>query len=134
MSLRHSKAMEWEELLRRVFDRIDEELEMKYGAQFPLHPARPPSGATASREHDGLFDIGAAFTPGYGSTYGRGYIVEVRMATLANVPADIIEQIEREVVERLRHELPKAFPERHLRIERDGHTFKIIGDLSLGSA
>lgn len=120
--------------MREVFARIDEDLEAKYGNRYPLHPSRPTSGSTASREQDGLFDIGAAFTPGFGSRHGRGYIVEVRMATLADVPPEVVEQIEREVVERLRAELPDAFPGRELRVERDGHRYKIVGDLSLGKA
>lgn len=134
MSLRHWKAMDWEGRLREVFDRIDADLEAKYGDRYPLHPNRPPSGSTASREHDGLFDIGAVFTPGFGSRHGRGYVVEVRMATLSDVPPEVVERIEREVAERLRAELPRAFPGRDLRVERDGHRYKIVGDLSLGNA
>jgi hypothetical protein len=134
MSVRHWKATEWEQRLREVFRRIDEELEARYGARYPLHPARSPRGTTASHEDDGLFDIGAVFTPGFGSQQGRGYLVEVRMATLANVPADVVERIERDVVERLRAELPKAFPNQNLRVERDGHHYKIIGGLALGNA
>jgi len=132
VSLRHWKATEWEGRLREVFDRIDDELEAKYGRQYPLHPARPPAGSTASREADGLFDIGAVFTPGFGSHHGRGYLVEVRLATPAKVPPAVVEQIEEEVVERLKALLPEAFPGRELRVERDGHLYKIIGDLSLG--
>ncbi len=126
--------MDWEGRLREVFDRIDEHLERKYGGQYPLHPNRPPSGTTDSREQDGLFDLGAAFTPGFGSKHGRGYVVEIRLATLSHVPPEVVEEIEREAVERLRAELPAAFPGRDLRVERDGHRYKIVGDLSLGEA
>jgi len=134
MSLRHWKALDWEGRLREVFDRIDGDLERKYGARYALHPSRPPSGSTASREHDGLFEIGAVFTLGIGSRHGRGYIVEVRMATLNALPADVRSRIEEEVVERLRAALPDAFPGRDLRVERDGPVYKIVGDLSLGTA
>ncbi len=120
--------------LKAVFDRIDAHLEQRYGQRYPLHPARPTHGATANREHDGLFDIGAAFSVGLGSAHGRGYVVEVRLATLANVPAAVRHQIEREVADWLREELPAAFPGRRLRVERDGPVYKIVGDLGLGNA
>jgi hypothetical protein len=32
-------------------------------------------------------------------------------------------------VERLRQELPREFPDRQLRVERDGPVYKIYGDL-----
>lgn len=132
MSLRHHRVVQWEEVLRQVFERIDTSLEEKYGRDYPLHPARPRHGTTASREADGLFDLGAAFTPGYGSEHGTGYVVQVTMATLSSVPASVKEAMELEVVERLAAELPVAFPGRDLRVERDGPVFKIVGDLSLG--
>ncbi len=123
--MRHPKAIEWEETLKRVFDEIDHALEERYGNRYNLHPARPPRGATSNPESDGLFNVGAAFTAGYGSEFGPGYIVEVRMATLDRMPPDVIEQIEQEVVEMLREKLPQAFPGRQLHVSR--------GDLSLGA-
>lgn len=134
MSLRHPKAVDWEHRLKAVFDHIDEELERKYEGLFPLHPARAKHATTSNREDDGLFDMGAAFSPGYGSKLGSGYTVSIRLATLRRVPPDLMATIENEVVERLTRELPLAFPGQDLRVERDGHVFKIIGDLSLGTA
>ena len=52
------------------------------------------------------------------------------LVTLSNVPPDIRAKIEAEVVELLEQELPKAFPNRELEVERDGHVYKIVGDLS----
>lgn len=130
--MQHPKLVEWEKKLKAVFDCIDAELEKKYGSRYPLHPARPEHGATANPEQSGLFNIGASFTAGFGSALGPGYVVEVRMATLAEVPAEVREQIEAEVVEKLRARLPALFPGRELKVERDGHNFKIHGDLSLG--
>ncbi len=133
MSLRHHKAIAWERRLKDIFDRIDAELEQQYADRFTLHPARAPHGATANPEDDGLFDLGAAFSAGFGSQHGSGYVVQIRLATLQRVPRDLIEAIEEQIVRRLREELPRAFPGQHLRVEREGHAFKIIGDLSLGS-
>jgi hypothetical protein len=129
--MRHYKIEEWESRLKKVFDRIDDYLEEKYGRKYPLHPARPARGATSSKAQDGLFDLGASFSAGYGSKRGPGYVVEVRMVTLTRVPLYIRNRIEDEVVERIREELPKEFPDRELRIERDGQVYKIYGDLRL---
>jgi len=132
--MRHPKAVKWERKLKEVFRRIDERLEAEYGDRYPLHPARPKEGATANPAHDGLFNIGASFTGGFGSTHGAGYTVNVQMSTLEAVDADVREEIEQRVASELEQELPKAFPDRHLQVSRDGHTFKIHGDLSLGTA
>lgn len=130
--MRHPRRAKWERRLKEIFDRIDVDLEEQYRDQYDLHPSRPPHGSTASRSHDGLFNIGAAFTAGYGSEHGRGYVVEVRMATLDRVPAKVRKQIEAEVAERLDAALPRAFPGRTLYVDRDGAVYKIHGDLSLG--
>ena len=68
---------------------------------------------------------------GYGSKRGPGYVVEVRMVTLTRVPQFIRDQIEQDAAERLREELPKEFPDKELRVERDGSVYKIHGDLRL---
>lgn len=133
MSFRDARVQEFEQGLKRVFDRIDHELEARYGHQYSLHPARPPSGSTGNPQMDGLFNIGAAFTAGFGSEFGPGYVVDVRMTTLDHIPADVQEAMEREVVDLLRQWLPEEFPGRELRVERDGHGFKIVGDLKIGS-
>ncbi len=132
--MRHPKAIAWEERLKRVFDAIDDQLEDRYGHLFPLHPARPARGRTANRESDGLFDVGAAFSAGFGSRHGRGYVVEIRMATLTRVPAPIREDIERDVVNLLREGLAREFPAQKLGVSRDGPVYKIHGNLSLGEA
>ena len=134
MSSRHPKAVAWERALKQIFDRIDDELEVRYGERYPLHPVRARKENTANPEHDGLFNLGAAFSAGYGSQHGAGYVVRLRVATLTSVPGSVLEEIEDVVVERLREELPKAFPGRRLEVSRDGPVFKIHGDLSLGHA
>jgi hypothetical protein len=130
---RHPAAERWEHRLKEVFDGINDRLEDRYGDEYPLHPARAPHSTTANRESDGLFNVGAAFTAGFGSRFGPGYVVQVQMATLSGVTDEVRESIENEVVELLHEELPKAFPSHMLRVERDGPVYKIHGDLSLGS-
>ena len=80
------------------------------------------------------FDLGAAFSAGFGSQQGPGYTIEIRMVTLQQIPPDIRSQIEAEVIDLLRQLLPVAFPRRTLRVSRDGLIFKIHGDLRLESA
>jgi len=132
--MRHPKALEWEAKLKDIFDRIDSELEESYGNLYPLHPARARRGDTANPEDEGLFDVGAAFTAGFGSEFGAGYVIQVHMATLEEVPPHVRENILREVKEKLEAALPVAFPGRNLRLISEGGVFKIIGDLGLGNA
>lgn len=127
----HPKIVEWERKLKEVFDEIDDYLEDTYGNEYTLHPSRPERGQTANKEHDGLFNIGASFSAGYGSEYGRGYVVDIVMVTLDEVPPLIERKVEKEVIKKLKKELPKYFPGTNLKIHRDGSTIKIHGDLSL---
>jgi hypothetical protein len=127
--MRHYKIEEWESRLQRVFDRVDDYLEEKYGQRYPLHPARASRGTTSSKAQDGLFNLGASFSAGYGSDRGAGYVIEVRMVTLTRVPHYIRSQIEEDAVQCLREELPKEFPNRDLKVERDGQIYKIHGNL-----
>ena len=130
MSVQHPELQKWETRLKVVFDGIDDVLEEKYGAQFPLHPARAKRGATSNREQDGLFNVGAAYSAGFGSEQGAGYVVDVRLATLKAVPDDVMEEIDQLVVTLLNERLPIAFPGQQLDVKRDGTGFKICGDLS----
>lgn len=130
--MRHPKALTWEAKLKAIFDRIDADLEARYGGHFHLRANRPAVGETANPEHDGLFNVGAAFTAGFGSKHGRGYIVEMHMATISRVPDAVREAILDEVAQRLRDALPEAFPGKKLQVSREGAAYKIHGDLSLG--
>lgn len=130
--MRHPRLLEFEATLKRLFDTIDDELEEEYGDRYQLHPARPRRGRTANKAADGLFNIGATFTPGYGSRLGRGYIVQVEMVTLDAVPEDVRESIEERVADLVNEKLPYYFPHRRLRVDRDRNTYKIHGDLRLG--
>jgi hypothetical protein len=132
--MRHPKARAWEDRLRAIFVLIDHELELAYGSRFTRKAIRPPHRSTAVPEDDGLFDVGAVFGLGIGSRFGPGYLVEVRIATESPVPTAVRTEIEEFVVRRVREELPRMFPGVDLKVDRDGSSYKIHGDLSLGTA
>jgi hypothetical protein len=120
----------WEAKLKQLFDEIDDELEQRFGSLYDLHPSRAQRGSTSNKEQDGLFDIGASFSAGFGSKEGRGYVLDVDMITLDKVPSDVQTHIEKVVVEKIREKLPKFFPGRDIDVKKDGRIFKILGDLS----
>lgn len=131
--MRHPNLIKWEKKLKSVLDEIDILLEERYGKKYDLHPARRKHGSTSNRSHDGLFDIRADFTLGLGSDKGRGYIVDIDLKTLENVPKEVIKNIENDTISELKERLSQAFPNRELNVEKDGNVIKIIGDLSLGN-
>jgi hypothetical protein len=128
----HPKTLEFNDRLKKLFDEVDEYIEEAYGDRYILHPARPSRGETANPQADGLFNIGADFTAGYGSQLGRGYLIDVEMSTLEKVEESARREIYRAVVEKVRELLPLRFPERELSVRQDGNHFKILGDFSLG--
>ena len=69
--------------------------------------------------------------PGCGSTYGRGYIIEVGMVTRQTIPGEVREDIESAVINHLRPELALASPNSELHVERDGPIYKIHGNINL---
>ena len=131
--MRHPSLVAFERKLRRLFDAIDHSLEEKYGGKYQLHPARPKRGTTSNTAHDGLFNVGATFTAGFGSQIGRGYIVQIDMVTLDRVPEDVRDAIEAEVADQVAEKLGYYFPDRDLRVDRDRNVYKIHGDLRLGN-
>ena len=130
--MRSRKVQEWEARLKRVFDEIDRELERRYAGRFPLHPARPAPGRTANPEMDGLFNVGASFSAGFGSRFGPNYVVDIRLSTLEPVPENIREEVREEVRRLLQEKLPAAFPDRELKVDEENGVLHIHGDLSLG--
>jgi hypothetical protein len=117
--------------LRTLFDQVDHELEEKWGGSYPLHPSRAAEGVTGNRESDGLFNIGASFSAGYGSDYGKGYVIDIRLVTLSRVDEKTRQEIRAYVSDRVRELLPEYFPDRTLDVVQDGDLFKITGDLRL---
>ncbi|WP_319561174.1 hypothetical protein [Marispirochaeta sp.] len=131
--MRHPKLQQWDDTMKKMFDEIDNHLEDEWGDHFPLHPNRAGRGKTSNKEQDGLFNVGTFFSAGYGSELGRGYVIDIHMVTLSRIPDEVREEIEEEVVSLVRELLPKYFPDRDLKISRDGNVYKIHGDFSLGN-
>jgi hypothetical protein len=52
--------------------------------------------------------------------------------TLEDIDPEVAARIQADAAERLRGELPKAFPTQELKVEKDGVAYKIFGDLHLG--
>jgi hypothetical protein len=130
--MQHHRLVKWERELRRILGRLDAYLEDRHGEMYSLHPARANRGTTANVKHDGLFNVSAKFSTGYGTEHGAGYVLDVDLVTLARIPQNVQRQIEDEAATWLRKALPEAFPDRELSIERDSGAYKICGDLSLG--
>ncbi|MDR0403596.1 MAG: hypothetical protein LBH35_08430 [Treponema sp.] len=130
----HPKLTAFTAALDALFREVDAFLEDEWGGVFSLHPNRPERGATDNPEMDGLFEIGADFSPGIGSKRGRGYIVSFRAATLEKIPPEQFEFLMEEAAALVTAKLPRYFPGRDLEVVRDGRRFKIIGDFSLGEA
>ncbi|MBN1647421.1 MAG: hypothetical protein JW874_05255 [Spirochaetales bacterium] len=131
--MRHPLLVEWENRMKKLFDEVDDFLEDKYGNAYSLHPNRASRGKTSNKEHDGLFNVGASFSAGFGSSYGRGYVIDVNMVTLENVPSEKESEIINDVVDQVKVRLPVFFPDRKLDIDKDGNVFKIHGDFQLGN-
>jgi len=129
--MRHRKAKAWENTLKSVFDEIDIELEGAYGDRFDLHPARPEHGTTSSREMDGLFNVGASYSAGFGSRFGPGYVVDIRLSTLQRIPKELKAELRDRVQAMLTAKLPEAFPCKKLHIDKERKHLRIHGDLSL---
>ena len=128
----HPKTMEFDGRLKKLFDEVDHYLEDLYGHRYTLNPVRSARGETANPETDGLFYVGANFTPGYGSELGRGYIIQVLLSTLEKVDEDVRREIYETAADKVKELLPVHFPERELTVRRDKNHFKIQGDFSLG--
>lgn len=128
--MRSTALIKWEKKLKKVLDQLDDKFEDQYGDKFHLHPVRPKRGKTANKSHDGLFNITAKFTLGYGSKIGEGYVLDLHLSTLDCVQKEFKENLLKEALIFLDSELPKVF-QTSLDVEFDGKVIKIHGDLSL---
>jgi len=128
----HPKMTNFDERLKKLFDEVDSYIEELYGDRYPLHPVRPSRGTTSNPEADGLFNIGANFTPGFTSELGRGYLIDMSISTIEKVDENVRRIIYEAATEKVKELLLIHFPERELTVRRDGNLFKIQGDFSLG--
>lgn len=131
--MNHIKQQRLEDTLRALCEELDHHLEDLYGERYPLHPNRLPRGRASSVFYDGLFSAGTMFTLGYGSKVGRGYIVDIDIRTLSKVAPEDRLEIETEAIRFIEERLPIHFPERELKVAKDGTVYKIVGDFSLGT-
>lgn len=131
MSVRHPRAVAWEQRLREAFREVDRLIEERHAGRWPLRSSRPAHGTIDDFESSGLFEIGAAFSPGFGSEHGPGYVVQFSINTPGHVTDADRHAIKDEAIAALREVLPRYFPGRSLEVSRDGAIYKIHGDLSL---
>ncbi len=133
MSYQHPKLTAFTDKLEDLFREADDFLEDEWGNVFPRHPNRPARGATCNPKMDGLFEVSPNFTPGFGSVHGRGYFIHLRIATLQHVPPEQFDYLLTVTAGFIAQKLSEYFPERDLKVVRDGLSYKIIGDFSLGN-
>lgn len=129
--VRHPKLVEWEMKLEQLLGEVDDYLEEKYKDLFQLHPVRPKKGTTSSKVQDGLFSVSASFSAGYGSKYGKGYVIDIQIVSLEKETEQKEKEIEQEVAQKIDELLPKYFPAKKLKVRKDGDVLKIVGDLKL---
>ena len=128
----HPKQEELEKKLSLLCQALDNHLEDKYGEHYHIHPNRLKRGQGANPSFDGLFSTSLAFTLGYGSKYGRGYVVNVEIRTLDKVSQYEQATIRGTAFSFISQNLKKYLPEHDLQIVQDGNVMKVIGDFSLG--
>ncbi|MFA5513568.1 MAG: hypothetical protein WDA17_01450 [Sphaerochaetaceae bacterium] len=132
MSLMSHQQKKLEDQFRLLCDDLDHYLEDNFGKLYSLHPNRLKRGKAANVSYDGLFSTGVQFTLGIGSKYGRGYILDITMVTLDSVDENIKNEIESLAAAFVQEKLPLYFPDRKLKVVKDGNIYKLVGDFSLG--
>ena len=130
----HPKQEELENNLSLLCQNLDNYLEDEYGSRYRIHPNRLKRGLGSNPRFDGLFSTAMAFTLGYGSNTGRGYVVEVDIRTLDRVSPEERQEINDAAFSYIQSNLKEVFPDRDLSIVKDGNLMKIVGDFSLGEA
>ena len=128
----HPKQEELEVKMSELCQALDNYLEDIYGEHYKLHPNRLKRGKGSNPSFDGLFSTSLAFTLGYGSRYGRGYVVNVEIRTLDKVSQYEQASIRGTAFSFISQNLKKYLPEHDLQIVQDGNVMKVIGDFSLG--
>jgi hypothetical protein len=129
--MRNPLVEAWEEKLNRLLRDVITALELEFGDVVDRHPSRPAHGETPNPQNDGLFRITATFTPGFGSHWGKGYVLDIEPVTLQRFPSEVWSVVESKACQMIQEGLEAIFPGRGLELKRDGVSWKIIGDLSL---
>ena len=129
--MRGSKVLNWERKLKTVFDEIDHILEEEFVGALQIHPNRPLRGSTSNPEADGLFNVGASYTTGFGSESGEGYTVDIRLSSLTEAPEHLQKRVNDRVKELLTERLPEVFQNNKLHVSDFEFGLKIHGDISI---
>ena len=107
---------------------VDYILEDEFGSFYEVHPSRPSRGSASNGILDGLFRITTSFTLGYGSKFGRGYLIIIEIVTLSIVDLEFANKVINRGIKLFDKKLKEKFPEKKLSIVYDINVYKIIGD------
>ncbi len=124
----HPSRLALEEALFKISDRTDDALEDAYGEKYNLHPNRMKRGETPNKSSDGLFNAGFTFTPGYGSTHGRGYVLQFHISTLDRVPKEVYTLFEDFAAGYIRSILLDYFYPDTVELLGEKTHYKLVGD------
>ncbi|GAG64517.1 unnamed protein product, partial [marine sediment metagenome] len=72
-----------------------------------------------------------SFSAGFGSRFGRGYVVDIQISTLEHVSVKLKSAVRDHVQALLIEKLPVAFPGKDLHVDKELGHLRIHGDLSL---
>lgn len=128
----HPKQEELEMHMTELCKALDNHLEDLFGDTYKLHPNRMKRGSGANPSFDGLFSTSCAFTLGFGTKTGRGYVVNIDIRTLDRVSPEAKQEIQDRAFDFIAENLKTFFPERSLVVVRENNLLKIVGDFSLG--
>ncbi|WP_024654158.1 hypothetical protein [Borrelia persica] len=123
-----SKFEKFENALFNICLYVDSVLEDEFGNAYEMHPSRPSRGKAANGILDGLFRVTTSFTLGYGSKFGKGYLIIIEIITLCAVDVEFSKKIVEKGIEVFREKLKEKFPQKNLCIVYDINVYKIIGD------
>ncbi|AHH03052.1 Hypothetical protein BHY_0101 [Borrelia nietonii YOR] len=123
-----SRFEEFENALFNICLDVDCVLENEFGSSYKVHPNRPSRGRTANGLLDGLFRVTTSFTLGYGSKFGRGYLIIIEIITLDIVDVEFSNRVIERGIKVFDEKLKEKFPGKKLSIVYDINVYKIIGD------
>ncbi|AYE35994.1 hypothetical protein DB313_00500 [Borrelia turcica IST7] len=123
-----AKFEELENILFNICLDVDYVLEDEFGSAYEVHPNRPFRGKAANGILDGLFRVTTSFTPGYGSNFGRGYLIIIEIITLDVVDMEFSKRVIERGIKVFKEKLREKFPGKKLAIVHDINVYKIIGD------